>query len=141
MRSLLAATVLVLAVAAIGTSIAIQQGLPAEFGGRGDPDNVAGEFITRGTAMSPPLTTLLVLVGAVALCLRRDLLAKLGLVGIIVLGVLFTIGGLAEPNDPQGSSVPAALHGVLKFLGVAASITMALLALRELVGRFVRTPL
>ena len=57
------------------------------------------------------------------------------LAGIAVIAVLFTVVGLAEPNDPAGSDLPAALHAILKFAGVGASVAMGALALRELAGR------
>ena len=49
-RVCLLSTVLLLA----ATLVAVVAGWPAQFGGAGNPDSVAAEFLTRGTALSPP---------------------------------------------------------------------------------------
>jgi hypothetical protein len=54
---------------AIG-SIAAQW--PAQFGGTGDPDEVASEFFSRGTALAPPFVPLLLFAIFVVVARRTD---------------------------------------------------------------------
>ncbi len=51
-RFLTSCTVLV-AVMVLGAIVSIAAGWPAQFGGQGDPDAVASEFLTRGTHSLP----------------------------------------------------------------------------------------
>lgn len=55
----------------IGAIVAIAAGWPAQFGGGGDAGDVAGEALTRGTALSPPLGPVVVLADAPVLAVRR----------------------------------------------------------------------
>jgi len=88
---------LVLGVMGVSTVFAIINKLPYEVGGTGDPNTVAADFITRGTAISPPLFILLVLLLCAGLTLRRGWVGTVGVVGIILLGILALVAGLQEP--------------------------------------------
>jgi hypothetical protein len=141
MKALLAVVVFVLALSTLGAIIAVNQGLPAEFGGKGDADKVLGEFLTRGTAMSPPLAPLVILAILAAAATVRNVVGSVALAAIMVVAVLFAIGGIWEPNNPAGSDMPTAMHVVLKFSGVVASVAVALLAGWDLIGRVRRVRL
>src|SRR5215218_4442620 len=65
---LLAVSVLAFSVWTAGTALAF--GWPAQFGGPGDPDDVAGELVIRGTVASPSLFLMLVL-AVFAVLVRR----------------------------------------------------------------------
>lgn len=116
-------SIAVLVYGAAMTVVAVSAGWPAEFGGLGDPNDVGGEWISRGTLVSPPLLpalaqallTLLVFVD------RRAALAVAGL-GLAAIGALYAIGGLGEPLRPERSDPPLALYWVLKGLGVAGGL-------------------
>lgn len=60
-KGLVRVSILVLAVWSVGAVVSIVAGWPAQFGGSGDPNNVAGEFVARGTATAPPLVPIMVL--------------------------------------------------------------------------------
>ena len=133
--SLRLVAILILVLSVIGAVLAISEGLPAEFGGRGDPDNVAGEFLTRGTAMSPPLVPMIVLAALLAISLSRAWWGTLALIGMGIVGVLFAVGGLGEPNNPAGSDLPQWVHLTIKVLGVGLSVLLVVLVLAEIVLR------
>jgi len=96
-----------LGVMVVSTIVAIINKLPYEVGGTGDPNTVAADFITRGTAISPPLLILLVLLLCAGLTLRRDWIATVGVVGIILIGVLALVAGLQEPIVWRTLQAPA----------------------------------
>jgi hypothetical protein len=93
----------------IGLVISVAARWPAEFGGVGDPDNVLGEFFTRGTLLAAPPPPLIALAVGVVLALRGGRwLGALGLLTMIVVAALFIIGTLGEPLRPQASDPPIA---------------------------------
>ena len=101
---------------------------PKEFDGVGDPNNVASEFVTQGTLLAAPLTTLIALVVFTALTRLQRWLAAAGLAGLTLLGVLFTIGTLGEPFDPVASDAPLALLIVWRVIGLVLCLSLLGLA-------------
>ena len=92
-QRLIAAGVLYLAVAAVGAFIAVTQRLPYHFGGEGDANNVWGDFVHgSGTAMSPPLSALMLFAAAIIVATRRNWLGKVG-------AVIMVLGGIVSLTD------------------------------------------
>ena len=60
-KGLVCVSILMLAVWSVGAVVSMVAGWPTQFGGSGDPNNVAGEFVARGTATAPPLVPIMVL--------------------------------------------------------------------------------
>ena len=117
----------------LGTAVAVVAGWPAQLGGAGDPDRVAAEFLTRGTALSAPLGPLLVLALAVLLASRRGRAGGVGTGLLVLLGVAFVVGGLGEALAPDSADVPRA---VLVTSG-AVAVGLALAVWTAAAGRVV----
>lgn len=135
---------LVIAVAAsvilqiVGAVIAIQQRLAYGFGGQGDPNNVARDFVLGGgTAESPPVLFLVLLVLAGLLAAVRGRGGIIGCVTLTVLSVLDAIGFLGEPHTRHvvapGSLEPG--WAAYELLALASVVAIFVLALRELAAR------
>jgi hypothetical protein len=116
------------------TVLAIVAGWPAQFGGAGDPEAVAAEFLTRGTALSPPAVPLALFVAAALLSRRRGAGGVVAIVVLMVLGVVFVVGGLGEAMAPATADVPVialTASGVAAALLGVAVLVLSVLALRE----------
>lgn len=125
-RFLTACTVLVVALV-LGAIVSIAAGWPAQFGGQGDPDAVASEFLTRGTALAPPPIPL-VLFALCAFGVRRDdRLGTIATVGAVLLAGVFVIGSLGEafasetPDVPRAALLASGVVGALLSLAVIAT--------------------
>ncbi|MBI1880634.1 MAG: hypothetical protein HYR94_20860 [Chloroflexi bacterium] len=140
-KRLILIAVLNLILQSIGAAIAIAQKLPYEFGGTGDPNNVAQDFVRGGgTALSAPLVPLLVLVVFIVLSLRQDWWGTLAVGGITLLAMLFTVAGWREPillRTLQSSTLGLfeAIIIVLGLVGILDSLLMLLFGCWELVQR------
>ena len=133
-RRLLFLSLVLLAVMLTGTLIAIGQGWPAQFGGGGNPDDVAGEALTRGTALSPPVAPILAFIVALVLALQRGVLRVIGTVLLILVSLAFVVGGLGEAFAAPTDDVPRAalvLSGLLAGALGAAVIGAAVARLRD----------
>jgi len=87
-----------LASAAAGTVLAINNHLPARFGGILHGNDVAMDFLTlNGTALSAPLFMLLAQVAFTALALGSGRAERAGVAGLTVLGAMYVLGQLGEP--------------------------------------------
>jgi hypothetical protein len=134
--------VVVVASCAFGAAWSIHYRLPYAFGGHGSPGRVAADFVRNGTALAPPLTTLVVLALALVASQARARWAIVADVVIACIGVLFLVGNLAEPSA-RTVFEPAhfdAVQALLRILGVVSSAAMLGLALREGLGRARRQP-
>jgi hypothetical protein len=119
----------------VGAIVSIAAGWPAQFGGEGDPDAVASEFLTRGTALAPPLIPLLLFVLCAFGARRDDRLGTIATIGAVLLAVAFVIGSLGEAFAPETPDVPRAAllaSGVIGALFSLAVIVTGLARLREL---------
>lgn len=117
----------------LGGIVSIAAGWPAQFGGGGDPNNVAGEALTRGTAFSPPLVPLLVFAVALAGSLRHGVVGVVATVLLILVSVVFIIGGLGEAFAASTQDVPRlvlVLSGLVAVLFGLAVIAAAIARLR-----------
>ncbi len=84
--------------AGLGTLLAIREDLPAEFGGFLHGKDVRMDFVAgAGTALSPPLILLVVLVMFIVFLFIGNRLGKVGAAGLAVLGGCFLFGQLGEP--------------------------------------------
>jgi hypothetical protein len=122
-----------LVLSTVGAVVAIADRLPAEFGGPGDPNNVAGEFLSRGTALSPPLVPMVLqVVFTVLATARRRWWGTLGVAGLTLLGLLYLIGGLGEGFWPDRFNL---FEKLLQFLGLVSALLMLGLGLLALLPR------
>ena len=115
---------LILVLNTIGLVIALVGEMPKEFGGAGDPSNVLGEAPLQGTLLSAPLAPILVLIGMAWLSYRSNWLGVIGLLGMIVVCVLFTVGYLGEPLHPKASDPPVAFIVAWKLIGIPIVLTL-----------------
>jgi hypothetical protein len=97
---------------------------PAQFGGPGNPNNVAREFRSRGTALAPPLWEMVALVVFVFLARSNRRWGTLGVVGLCLLAVLTLVGSLGEAFAPD---TPYVLREVLIASGVLGVVLGPLL--------------
>jgi hypothetical protein len=140
-RCLIIVSLFLLVEFVIGTLIAVQRNLPAELGGK-TGKTAAEEFLTNGTAISPPVVFCLVIalfILFVALPKPRWL-GTLGVIGLLLLGVVGMITGFGEPivsriYNPATFDFPLAL---LETAGFLLTILMIALAGVELVHRIQR---
>lgn len=115
--------VTVLVLASLETVIAVVERWPAQFGGAGDPSQIDTQWMSRGTALSPPLFILVGLALAVVLLLvsRRPAAARVSGVMAAAVGLIGTVGSLGELLAPASADVPrlvadAAVIGVVACL-------------------------
>lgn len=110
---------LLLILMVVGAFISIAAGWPAQFGGKGDPDKVASEFLSRGTATAPPFVPLLLFAIFAALARRGDGWGTAGVVGTMLLSIVFIIGSLGEafasstPDVPRAALITSGVVGTL----------------------------
>jgi hypothetical protein len=84
---------------AIGAVISIQQRLPYEFGGHGDPGRVAADFFTGGgTAAAPPFPVMVILAVLGILAAFRSQWAAIAVALAGLSGVVGAVGYLGEPH-------------------------------------------
>lgn len=129
-RRLMLVSLALLAVMVLGALIAVSQGWPAQFGGGGDPDDVAGEAVTRGTALSPPLAPVVVFVVALLMAVRRGVVGIARGVLLILVSLAFVVGGLGEAFAAPTADIPRAaliVSGLLA-VGLGAAILVAAIA-------------
>lgn len=122
-RFLLVSTIY-LAYFLIGAAISVGARWPAQFGGQGDPNSVAIEFVTRGTALAAPLPLVVVFGGLILLARRRDRWERIGIVGIMGLSILFLIGSIGEAFAPPTPDVPRSILMASGVIGMLMSISL-----------------
>jgi uncharacterized membrane protein YhaH (DUF805 family) len=118
---------LLVIVMVVGAAVSIAAEWPAQFGGQGDPDEVAAEFLSRGTALAPPVAPLLLFAICAALASRRDRWGTTAVVGAMLLSVVFIIGSLGEafaeptPDVPRAALITSGVVGALLSSAVLAT--------------------
>lgn len=125
-RLLLACGVL-LVLFVFGTIVAIVAQWPAQFGGAGDPDEVATEFLSRGTALSPPLAPIVLFAVFTALAIRHNGWGTAGVVGVMLLSIVFIIGSLGEAFAPSTPDVPSSALITSGVVGTVLSLSVLIL--------------
>ncbi len=135
-RRLISISTLVLVVSIVGAVISIVAGWPAQFGGPGDPDNVASEFVYRGTALAAPLFPIMVLlVVFILLVPSQRWWGTVGVVGLCLLAVLMFIGSIGEAFAPHTPDVTRATLVISSVVGVVLSVALLVSGLMELIDR------
>jgi hypothetical protein len=124
---------------AIGAVISIQQRMPYEFGGHGDPSRVASDFFGgSGTAVAPPFSVMVILAVLGVLAALRGKWATIPVALICVLAVIGGIGFLGEPHtwrvvQPGSFDGPWAVYDLISVVLIASLLVTAGL---ELIARF-----
>ena len=109
----------------IVTVVSIDHGWTAEFGRVGDPGDVSGEWITRGTFFTPPLAPMLAQAALTALALVHGKVAQIVAgAGLALLGCLYIAGGLGEPFDPVASDPNVVVHVLLRIAGLVGTVAL-----------------
>lgn len=105
---------------------------PTQFGGKGDPSQITTQWISQGTALSPPLFLLVGVVVALGLLAagERRAMVRAGAALASMIGVIGTIGALGELLADPTPDVPrlvqqAAVIGVI----VSAAVVITGVAL------------
>jgi hypothetical protein len=123
------------------TVICVAAGWPAQFGGAGDPDNVAGEMWLRGTAIGAPVVLTIVLALATLTAARPGRVGIAGTTAIVLISLLIIIGGSGEAFGAPSPDVPTAvliLSGVANVVLSLVTLYLAFLLLRGARQRQVR---
>jgi hypothetical protein len=124
----------VLALNLIGWAISVAAELPAEFDGV--RDDVLADSVTAGTLLAAPLTALVALIVLSLLAwFGGRWLGSVGLLGLIALGVVFTIGNLGEPLDPEASDPPTAFLVTWRIVAVGLCGALIVAAAVQMVYR------
>jgi hypothetical protein len=117
----------------LGTVIALQHNLTANFGGFLNGQDVLRDFLTmNGTALSAPLPFLLIQLGLTVLAVLPNKTRWIGVGGLIFVGGFYTIAQLGEPIvlrllRPDGFDLAQA---IVLLVNVASSIAMLVLGIR-----------
>ncbi len=134
-RRLVSVSILIFVVWVVGTILSVVAGWPAQFGGPGNPNNIAGEFLSRGTALSPPLSVMVALVVFTFLAMSRRWWGTLGVVGLCLLAVTTFVGSMGEAFAPSTPEVPRAVLVTSGLLGVVLCPILLLSGIAELIDR------
>ena len=134
-RRLLSVSVLLFVVWVVGTILSVVAGWPAQSGGPGNPNNVAGEFLSRGTALSPPLSVMVALVVFTLLASSRRWWGTLGVVGPCLLAAVTFVGAMGEAFAPATPDVPRAVLVLSGVLGVVLCPLLLFFGIAELRDR------
>ena len=135
LKLLTASTILYMLLALLAGLVAISENLPAEFGGSSTGLSVRQDFLYgMGTAISPPLYTVIIQLVLLMLAPRKDRWGMLGVLGLALIGLFTFIGVLSEPINRR--IFGPATFDPLKALLVAAMIflPLAILVLVSLNG-------
>jgi hypothetical protein len=92
----------------LGAVVSIAFSMPAQvvFGGSVLPPNdatpglVAQEFLSKGTALAPPLLLTVIFAAFLYLALRKGALGVIGTILLIIIGILFTLATSGEYINP-----------------------------------------
>ena len=136
-KSLILVSILYLINAAIGTLLAVQANLPAEFFGKDGKPALEDFLIGNGTALSAPLYLCIILLLFILLSFQPRRPGTLGIVGLTILGVCFIIGALGEPItykvlNPATFDLPKAL---IVMIEIVLPLLMLTFGIIELVNR------
>ncbi|MCG3209490.1 MAG: hypothetical protein FOGNACKC_03117 [Anaerolineae bacterium] len=135
-RRLISVAVLILVVEIIAIPVAIIFKWPYQFGGPGDPNTIASDFVFLGTAISAPVFPILVLlVLFIFLSRSQKWWGTLGVVGFCLIGILMFIGALGEAFAPSTSVVPRLVLVVSGVVNGIFSVALLFLAIAELIDR------
>jgi len=134
-RRLVLVAALLFVVWAVGAIVSVVAGWPGQFGGPGNPDNVAGEFLSRGTVFSPPLYLMVALVVFILIAPSRRWWGTLGAVGLCLLAVVTLVGSLGEAFAPSTPDVPRAALVASGLVGIVLCPALLLSGIAYLIER------
>jgi hypothetical protein len=102
LKRLTNSVVIYIILALLGAMMAIGQNLPAQFAGSSSELSVTQSFVYGiGTALSPPLSTLVIQVILLMLTRRNDGWGTFGVLGLTLTGAFTCIGALGEPINKR----------------------------------------
>jgi hypothetical protein len=137
LKWLMTSSGLYIAIVSIGAVVAIVENRPPEAWGTSNSLPVWQAFLVgSGTAMSPPLNWLIAQAILTALAPRRDRWGAASIVGLIVIGLLFSAFGALEPIVLEIFSPKT--FSLLKATIVAGGVVLALLMMLSGVLELVR---
>ena len=125
----------------LGTILAFQYNLTADFGGALNGQDVLRDFLgLKGTALSAPLSFLLIQLGLIRLAVRPGKSRKVVVGGLTFVGLFYTLAQVGEPIAlrqfrPGGFDLAQA---IVLFVNVASAIAMFVFGIRA--WRTLRTP-
>lgn len=122
-KRLIVASVIYLIVASVATAVAIAQDRPAEFAGMRSGLPVLQDWLYGyGTALSPTFYIMVLQAILTLLVLRPGRWGKVGVGGLTIFGLIFTIGAAGEPIarevfsaatfDPLLAAIQAGMIGI-----------------------------
>jgi hypothetical protein len=118
----------------ITTVICVLMRWPAQFGGAGDPDNVAGEMWLRGTAIGAPAALTIVFAAATLAARYPGRVGTAGTIVIVLLSLLFIVGGSGEAFGVPSPDVPSVVLILSGVVNVLLSVVTLYFAYRRLVS-------
>jgi hypothetical protein len=140
LKCLVAASLVNLISNSLGTWVAFQHHLTAAFGGFLNGQDILRDFLAfNGTALSAPFPFLLIQLVVTGLVLRPARALNFGVIGLIALGLIYTLGQLGEPIvlrmiSPGGFDP---IQACILTVNVASSLAMLVLGIQ--VWRMART--
>ena len=144
-RGLLVSSLAYETTACAGALVCLYGHVPAEFGGIVHGEPVVWDFLRVGTALSPPLTGLLIQAALTYCAGRIGHVGKVGIVGLTLLGASFTAGQFGEPIVYRALApatfqpVPAAIVAT-NLAGSLAMLIFGLIAWRQSAKAHPRLP-
>jgi len=111
----------------LGTIVALGQGLAADWGGSLNGQDVLRDFLGfKGTALSAPLSFMLIQLVITLLALRPGRSGKVGVGGLTFIGLFYTLAQLGEPIvlrqfRPGGFDLT---QFIILFVNIASAIAM-----------------
>lgn len=135
------AALALLVLAVVGTAIGIAARLPYQFGGIGEPSRVGEDFVTRGTAVSPPVVALVILAIAIVIAMQRGLVGRLGSALLAILAAVFFIPTLGEITGAGAFSGATQVFVIVwALIGLAILVLMLWSGAREAIRGQPSTP-
>lgn len=133
LRWLVVASLVNLAGNSLGTALALQQNLAADWGNSLNGQDVLRDFIGfKGTALSAPLSFLLIQFVITLLILRTGWLGKVGISGVTFFGLLYTLAQSGEPILWKQFRVGGfdLMQSFILLLNIGSAVAMLVLGIR-----------
>jgi hypothetical protein len=120
------------AFAVVGTGVGVVARLPYQFGGVGDAARVSEDFLSKGTAVSPPIVALVILVIGIVIALRPGLMGRLGSGLLAFLAGVFFVATVGEIVGAGAFSGPTQIFVIAwNLLGAVLIAAMFAFGARE----------
>jgi hypothetical protein len=122
----------------LGAVISLGQNLAADWGGTLNGQDVLRDFLGfKGTALSAPLSFMLIQLVIILLALRPGRLGKVGVGGLIFIGLFYTLAQVGEPIvlrlfHPGGFDLLQFLVLMLNIISAIAMLVMGIRAWRTM---------